>query len=280
MTADKFDDVDVSLEPQLFDALRPLPPLLPSSLADQLSPHLPSREHDASIPSPSSISASALASPSAASASSEARAATIPYTLLLSISKWSRTAAGEAALAAHIPPLAPQAYTMVSLLAGTRTSPNRKFPTVQRRDDDHRMQEVARGVNDKRAIIAVLNGLLSVGGAGAAAWVAAQRTGWRDEWKVLFALLAATIVATSEVVLYILWESRRSGTTVAKRRVLRGGHRKKIDEANTASSDVALTGGPPSSDITPESALPQEPSLSDGKLRRRAALPAIGFDED
>ncbi|TFY66068.1 hypothetical protein EVG20_g5028 [Dentipellis fragilis] len=280
MTADKFDDVDVSLEPQLLDALRPLPPLLPSNLADQLSPHLPSREHDASIPSPSSTSASAPASPSAASASSEARAATVPYALLLSISKWSRTAAGEAALAAHVPPLAPQAYAMVSLLAGTRTSPNRKFPAVKRRDD-HRMQEVARGVNDKRAIIAVLNGLLSVGGAGAAAWVAAQRTGWRDEWKVLFALLAATIVATSEVVLYILWESRRSGTTVTKKRVLlRGGDRKKIDEANTVPTDVDLADGPPPTDITPETGHRQEPSSSDGKLRRRAGLAANGPDED
>jgi hypothetical protein len=45
-----------------------------------------------------------------------------------------------------------------------------------------RSENVARDISDRRAIIAVLNALLSVICTGAATWWAAQRTGWRDEW--------------------------------------------------------------------------------------------------
>jgi len=45
-----------------------------------------------------------------------------------------------------------------------------------------RSEGVAREISDRRAIIAVLNAILSVICTGAAAWWAAQRTGWRDEW--------------------------------------------------------------------------------------------------
>ncbi|KAI0285862.1 hypothetical protein BGY98DRAFT_1092694 [Russula aff. rugulosa BPL654] len=112
------------------------------------------------------------------------------------------------ALRSKNPPLDPLTYNMVSLLAGTRTSPNKKFPQLSHSSD--RSENAARDISDRRAIIAVLNALLSVICTGAAAWWAAQRTGWRDEWKVLLSLLAATIVAISEIGLYIIWESRRT----------------------------------------------------------------------
>ncbi|TFY74442.1 hypothetical protein EWM64_g9571 [Hericium alpestre] len=214
---DTFDDLSVSLEAHLLDVLRPLPPLLPVDLSDSLSHHL---RFDMADATPLPPSARQPASPSASSSTSSsslvptsskgpAPTPTVPYTLLLSISKWSRTAAGAQALSAHSPSLDVQAYSMVALLAGTRTSPHRKFPDMKGKSFDPAL-EAKREVNDKRAIIAVFNALLSVGGAGAATWVAAQRTGWRDEWKVLFSFLAATIVAVSEIVLYMIWESRRS----------------------------------------------------------------------
>ncbi|KAH9995594.1 hypothetical protein BJV77DRAFT_1094131, partial [Russula vinacea] len=118
------------------------------------------------------------------------------------------------------PPLDPLAYNMVALLAGTRTSPNKKFPQMPH--PSSRSEIAARDISDRRAIVAVLNALLSVICTGAATWWAAQRTGWRDEWKVLLSLLAATIVAISEVGLYIIWESRRRRRQPAKTKADRG----------------------------------------------------------
>ena len=69
---------------------------------------------------------------------------------------------------------------MVALLAGTRTSPDKKFPQLPH--SLTRAESAARDIGDRRAIIAVLNALLSVICTGAATWWAAQRTGWRDEW--------------------------------------------------------------------------------------------------
>lgn len=134
------------------------------------------------------------------------------------------------------PPLDPLAYSMVALLAGARTSPDKKFPALPRVPT--RSEDAAREISDRRAIVAVLNAVLSVICTGAAAWWAAQRTGWRDEWKVLLSLLAATIVATSEIGLYIIWETRRERrrlSTPSKGLPLsvgsvRGGKSRDIDE--------------------------------------------------
>ncbi|KAH9072124.1 hypothetical protein EDB83DRAFT_2220611 [Lactarius deliciosus] len=169
----------VSLEPHLVETLRPLIGSTPSRLSKEL----------------------------AHSASQSTAPPMIPYALLQSISKWARTEEGETALKSTNPPLDPLAYSMVALLAGARTSPDKKFPTLPRVPS--RSEGAAREISDKRAIIAVLNAVLTVICTGAAAWWAAQRTGWRDEWKVLLSLLAATIVAISEIGLYIIWESRR-----------------------------------------------------------------------
>jgi hypothetical protein len=69
---------------------------------------------------------------------------------------------------------------MVALLAGARTSPDKKFPALPRVPT--RSEGAAREISDRRAIVAVLNAILSVICTGAAVWWAAQRTGWRDEW--------------------------------------------------------------------------------------------------
>ena len=68
---------------------------------------------------------------------------------------------------------------MVALLAGTKTSPERKFPDVPRVSQDDESQ---RARNDRRAIVALLNALLSVIGSGVATWWAAQHLSWENEW--------------------------------------------------------------------------------------------------
>jgi TMEM199 family protein len=147
------DNLSVSLEPHLIEILRPLVDTTPAPLSAELSP---------------------LLSETTSSSSSTPK---IPYTLLLSISRWARTEEAARALRSKNPPLDPLAYNMVSLLAGTRTSPDKKFPQPSGRSEN-----AARDISDRRAIIAVLNALLSVICTGAATWWAAQRTGWRDEW--------------------------------------------------------------------------------------------------
>ncbi|KAF8498655.1 hypothetical protein F5888DRAFT_1690746 [Russula emetica] len=150
------DNLSVSLEPHLIEILRPLLDTIPAPLSAELSP---------------------LVSETTSSSSSTP---TIPHAILLSISRWARTEEAARSLRSKNPPLDPLAYNMISLLAGTRTSPNKKFPQLSRSSD--RSENAARNISDRRAIIAVLNALLSVICTGAATWWAAQRTGWRDEW--------------------------------------------------------------------------------------------------
>ena len=148
------DDLSVSLEPHLIEILRPLVNTIPAPLSAELSPLL--------------------------SETSSSTTSTISYALLQSISRWARTEEAARALRSKGPPLDPLAYNMVALLAGTRTSPDKKFPQLPH--SSTRIESAARDIGDRKAIIAVLNALLSVICTGAATWWAAQRTGWRDEW--------------------------------------------------------------------------------------------------
>lgn len=68
---------------------------------------------------------------------------------------------------------------MVSLLAGTRTSPEKKFPAYVAKDPESERRHAA---NDKKAVSTVVNGVLSVAGTGFATWWASERTGLRLEW--------------------------------------------------------------------------------------------------
>ena len=144
----------VSLEPHLVEKLRPLVHAIPAPLSAELTPLL--------------------------SGTTSSSTPTISYALLFSLSKWTRTEEGARELKSNDPPLDPLAYSMVALLAGTRTSPDKKFPQLS--PSPSRSESVARNISDRRAVIAVLNALLSVICTGAATWWAAQRTGWRDEW--------------------------------------------------------------------------------------------------
>ncbi|EMD38918.1 hypothetical protein CERSUDRAFT_47209 [Gelatoporia subvermispora B] len=179
-------NLNVSLEPHLEEALRPLPALLPRPLASQLNEAL------------------AAAAPNDSSDTSDAKRL-IPYNVVHSISRWAHTPSGASALEAHNPPLSPSQYTMVSLLAGTLTSPDRAFPAPPPVVSHESIRK--RQLGDRQAITALLNALLSIGGSGVATWWAAERLQWQAEWRVLLALFVAVVVALSEAILYLIWTS-------------------------------------------------------------------------
>lgn len=148
------DKLNVSLEPHLRDALAALLRILPEETTQQLTPHLSSKVKATVVP-------------------------LIPYELILKISRWCRTTDGKAALQACSPPLDPQSYTMVSLLAGTRTSPEKHFPPYVAKDpeEDQRLR-----TKDRKAIATLVNAVLSVIGTGVATWWAGEYTGMQLEW--------------------------------------------------------------------------------------------------
>ncbi|KAG6910233.1 hypothetical protein DXG01_012368 [Tephrocybe rancida] len=191
------DDLNISLESHLVDSLRYLQAVLSKDLADTLSSYI------TSSPPPT----------------------TIPYSVLRSVSQWAQTT-GREALRLHSPPLDPHAYTMIALLAGTVTSPERNFGTYVPPQDPEEL-EAAKSA-ERKSITALLNALLSILGSGFAVWWAADKLRWKNEWvrrtaflthsttdsvlqqRVLLALFAAIVVAVAEAVLYLIWQSRRS----------------------------------------------------------------------
>lgn len=154
---------NISFTHDLSEKLEPLKRILPSHLAVLIPPLPPSQSH----PSEATQADSASASPQI-----------VPYSLLYSISKWTRTEEGTAALLTNS--LNPRSYEMVSLLAGTITSPERKFPTHKPEADP--LMEARREAKDRKAVVALVNALLSIGGSGVATWYATGVAGWRNEW--------------------------------------------------------------------------------------------------
>ncbi|KAG6877144.1 hypothetical protein C0993_009937, partial [Termitomyces sp. T159_Od127] len=199
------ENLNISLEPHLLDALRDLREVVPHDLDDIL------RQYTA-LPPPQ----------------------TIPYSVLRSLSQWATTTGCET-LKSHSPPLNPHAYAMIALLAGTTTSPERNFGTYLAPQNPEEI-EAARSA-ERKSITALLNGLLSVLGSGFAVWWAADRLGWKNEWRVLLALFISIVVAVAEAVLYLIWESRisRSRSKRTKpRRVI-----KQLERGNNSDSTVA-----------------------------------------
>ncbi|KIM82959.1 hypothetical protein PILCRDRAFT_7405 [Piloderma croceum F 1598] len=201
-------ELNISLEPHLRKTLKSIVAHLPEPLSEQLEAYL--NVQNPTQPTP-----------------------TIPYSLLQSVSQWARTPSGLTSINNHEPPLSPHDYAMIALLAGTTTSPERKFPTYIP-PDPHADRK--REYNDRKAVTAILNALLSILGSGAATWWAAERTGWGPEWKVLLSFLVAAVVAASESILYIIWESRRSAKSRPKTRRIY----KKDGEITDGSSAVPM----------------------------------------
>ncbi|KAJ7746863.1 hypothetical protein DFH07DRAFT_581187 [Mycena maculata] len=186
--------LNISLETHLLEILTPLLPILPPELASQLLPFV-----------------------------SEPVPPTVPHALLQSISQWARTPEGLTVLQSVS--LEPQSYSMIALLAGSVTSPERKFPAYIPDKSPEEAEALRKA--DKQAITSLLNALLSIVGSGFAAWWAAGMTNWKNEWQVLFSLLVAAVVAISEAVLYLIWDSRRSSTRSRPRRKLKVSAKKR-----------------------------------------------------
>ncbi|KAF7973959.1 hypothetical protein HWV62_13924 [Athelia sp. TMB] len=194
-------ELNVSLEEHLEEALIPLINILPGELSSQLA---------AKTRSPDSTQA--------------AQTRIIPYPLLQSISKWSRTPEGLATLKRH--KMSPSDYSMIALLAGTTTSPERRFPVYVPADP---LEDQKRNTKDRKAITALVNAVLSVLGSAGATWWASAQTDWQQETRLLVAFLVAAVVGVSETILYIIWESRKAGKSPRKTRRLQARH-KKVDE--------------------------------------------------
>lgn len=69
---------------------------------------------------------------------------------------------------------------MVSLLAGTATSPERFFGSYIPPRDPAEVQ--AEKNRERKSITALLNAILSIVGSAFATWWAAEKLGWRNEW--------------------------------------------------------------------------------------------------
>lgn len=142
-------NINISLETHLLHGLKLISPVLPDHLTNDLAQHLV-----------------------------EPPPRTIPYETLFAISQWARTADGQKALQAHS--MKPHDYSMISLLAGTTSSPEGKFGTYIPPKEPE--QVGAERANERKSITALINALLSIGGVAFAAWWAADKTGWRNEW--------------------------------------------------------------------------------------------------
>lgn len=119
---------------------------------------------------------------------------------------------------------------MISLLAGTTTSPDRKFGAyVPPRDPEEIEAERKR---ERRTITTLMNAILSVGGSGFAAWWASQHAGWKKEWRALFGLFVGFVVAVAEAVLYLIWQSRHS-TPMKKPRLVSARHKKNNGDGDS-----------------------------------------------
>jgi len=225
--------LNVSLEPHLQDALASIHDLTPPKLAEDLAPYL-SSERD-----PTTVDV-------------------IPYPLLQKISRWSQTLEGTKTLQGCSPQLDPQSYTMISLLAGTRTSPEKHFPPYIPSDP---LEEHRRAIDDRKAISAVMNAVLSVVGTGAATWWASDRTGLKLEWvsrilllrvpqysmtctpqRALLAVSTAVVVALAEIVLYTIWDSRKRSKLKNTRRHAIATIEKDGKDINTGDIPVLATG--------------------------------------
>ena len=159
--------LNVSLEPHLQDVLTSIQDLTPPKLADDLASYLSSERDRTTV-------------------------GIIPYTILQKVSRWSQTSEGTKVLQGCSPQLDPQSYTMISLLAGTCTSPEKRFPPYI---PSGPLEERRRAIDDRNAISTVMNGVLSVVGTGAATWWASDRTGLKLEWVSRILLLrGATVV--------------------------------------------------------------------------------------
>jgi hypothetical protein len=109
---------------------------------------------------------------------SEPSAPHIPYSILLKISQWARTDEGREKL--EKTNVDANAYSVVSLLAGTVTSPERKFGEYVPPKEPEVLEADRR--RERKVITALANGVLSVGAIGVGAYWVSDKMGWKNEW--------------------------------------------------------------------------------------------------
>ncbi|KAF9453596.1 hypothetical protein P691DRAFT_658222 [Macrolepiota fuliginosa MF-IS2] len=220
MNTDDTSKLNVSLEPHLVETLKPLLDLLPTVLSAELGSYVSETPKDI-----------------------------IPYSNLLAISQWSRTSEGQEKLRTYTPPLDASAYTMVSLLAGVKTSPERKFGTYAPPPEPEQLAEQQK--RERQEITTILNALLSIVGAGFATWWAADRLHWKDQWRVLLALAASLIVAIAEGGLFIILRSRQDALNSSSHRRPRvkatSARHKKIEDDVDGTTETHINVGSQSS---------------------------------
>jgi len=140
--------INVSLEEHLLVSLKAIRPILPETIKQSLEKYV----NDPSV--------------------------YIPYSILADISKWSRTDEGRTLLKET--DLDPASYTTVALLAGTTTSPERKFGNYVPPKDAH--ETAVERARERKAITALANSVISVVAVGVGAYWASEKTGWKNEW--------------------------------------------------------------------------------------------------
>ena len=177
-------EIRVSLETHLLQSLTRISPILPRHLENDVAQYLVN-------PPPVAI----------------------PYKTLFAISQWTRTDDGQRALQAHS--ISPYDYSMISLLAGTTSSPEGKFGTYTPPKEPEQIE--AERANERKSITALINALLSIGGVGFAAWWAADKTGWRNEWVCItatfhyFLISYSTTASSFRIICSNRGSCRRSG---------------------------------------------------------------------
>jgi TMEM199 family protein len=134
-----------SFEPELQETLRPLLTLIPSKNASTLENYL----KEAKLEDKPQI----------------------PYVFLKEISQWAQANS-------ELLPLPTERYTMISLLAGSVSSPRSYFPPLEPTTQSGR-ESISQTTKD---ITTLLNCAITIVGAGFAAWFASSKAGWRYEW--------------------------------------------------------------------------------------------------
>ncbi|KAF8605986.1 hypothetical protein BDV93DRAFT_33744 [Ceratobasidium sp. AG-I] len=152
----------------------------------------------------------------------------IPYDLITSISKWS--ASDEGAKTLKDAGIDTGSYSLIPLLAGTTFAPSSKPPP--------KPEPIPDSSQDRREITALINGMLSVVGVGFAVWWAAGNVHWRNENRVLLALLASIVVAASEGILYTIWSSRKEKNRQLRQKRLEA-RRAKLDTMADEATEIS-----------------------------------------
>ncbi|KAG8801786.1 hypothetical protein FRC18_007714 [Serendipita sp. 400] len=230
----------ISLPPHLREALEPLTDVLPPELSAIVIEALNSTE--------------------------------IKYDTLADVSRWAFTEDGENSLKKKS--LNQRDYDRVSLLAGTITGPSKLLPPPEPKPEPWEIAQDEK--NTRRAIAALVNGLFSVVGIGAAVWWASKTTGWTDETRIGLSILGGLVAAIAEGGLFAIYYNRREQAKDyrAKRR---DKEKKRLEARHLKRLQGDITAAP-ESDIPPMSNADSK-EVDSGPIRRRVVTVDGGGDE-